>query len=126
MHFTTLFTITATLASTVIAMPRLSGPYHGARIAVHVPTNATGAHNATTTGTRGRVPLSTASAKNATHVPVHGRPSHGINHVNVNHCHELCSLEAQTCTLAVPDDDKFCWSTYLRCTEKCNPANFRI
>jgi hypothetical protein len=56
------------------------------------------------------VPLSTASAKNATHAraPIHTRPaSHGINHVNVNHCHELCSLEAQTCNLAVPDDDAF-------------------
>ncbi|KAJ6091356.1 hypothetical protein N7467_003325 [Penicillium canescens] len=120
MHFTTLLTITAAaFASTAAAIPRLSGPYHGVRIPIHVPTNATGAHNATRTGTgtRGRVPLSTASAKNATH---------GINHVNVNHCHELCSLEAQTCNLAVPDDDAFCWSTYLRCTEKCNPANFRI
>jgi hypothetical protein len=32
---------------------------------------------------------------------------HGVNHVNVNRCHELCSLEAQTCTLAVPDDDNY-------------------
>ncbi|KAJ5771256.1 uncharacterized protein N7511_003307 [Penicillium nucicola] len=122
MHFTPLLVLTA-LASSVAAMPRLSGPYHGARIQIHVPTNATSAQNATTTGTRGRVPLSTAPAKNATHAR---RPSHGINRVNVNHCHELCSLEAQTCSLAVPDDDEFCWSTYLRCTEKCNPANFRI
>ncbi|KAJ5985820.1 hypothetical protein N7499_007888 [Penicillium canescens] len=113
MHFTTLLTITAAaFASTAAAIPRLSGPYHGVRIPIHVPTNATGAHNATRTGTgtRGRVPLSTASAKNATHAraPAHTRPaSHGINHVNVNHCHELCSLEAQTCNLAVPDDDAF-------------------
>jgi hypothetical protein len=30
------------------------------------------------------------------------------NHIkHINHCTELCSLEAQTCNIAVPDDDKF-------------------
>ncbi|KAJ5561583.1 hypothetical protein N7535_003956 [Penicillium sp. DV-2018c] len=118
MHLTSLLTVgIAALASTAAAMPRLSGAYHGGRIPVRVPGNATAAHNATTTGTRGRAPLSTGSAKNSTR-------SHGINHVNVNHCHELCSLQSQTCSLAVPDDDAFCWSIYLRCTEKCHPENF--
>ncbi|KAJ5135331.1 uncharacterized protein N7515_004609 [Penicillium bovifimosum] len=102
MHLTSLLAIgIAALGSTAAAMPRLSGPYHGHRIPVHVPTNATTAHNATTTGTRGRAPLSTGLAKNSTR-------NHGMNHVNVNHCHELCSLQSQTCSLAVPDDDAFC------------------
>jgi hypothetical protein len=97
----------AALTGTASAIPHVAGPYHGAHIPIHVPTNATSSHNATTTGTRGKAPLSTGSARNGTartHAPmIH----HGINHVNVNHCHELCSLEAQTCSLAVPDDDEF-------------------
>ncbi|KAJ5188415.1 hypothetical protein N7491_004740 [Penicillium cf. griseofulvum] len=112
MQLTTLFTVcVAALSSTAVAMPRLSGAYHGARISVHVPGNETSAHNATTTGTRGKAPLSTGTA-------------HG-GRVNVNRCHELCSLQSQTCSLAVPDDDKFCWSVYLQCTERCKPGHFR-
>ncbi|KAJ5493969.1 hypothetical protein N7463_010056 [Penicillium fimorum] len=101
----------ATLTSTAIAMPHVSGAYHGARLSVRVPTNATSSHNATTTGTRGKAPLSTGT--------VHG------NHINVNHCHELCSLQSQTCSIAVPDDDKFCWAVYLQCTDKCDPESFK-
>ncbi|KAJ5793800.1 hypothetical protein N7457_000399 [Penicillium paradoxum] len=115
MQLTTLTVCLAALTSTVAAMPHLSGAYHGARIAVRVPTNATGTYSATTTSTRGQAPLSTGSAKGSTH---------GINHINVNHCHELCSLQSHACSLAVPDDDKFCWSTYLQCTEKCRPQDF--
>ncbi|KAJ5516612.1 hypothetical protein N7527_008172 [Penicillium freii] len=111
MQLTTLFTVcVAAMTSTAAAMPHLSGAYHGVRISVRVPTNATSSHNATTTGTRGKAPLSTGS-------------SH-TNRVNVNRCHELCSLQSQTCSIAVPDDDKFCWSIYLQCTEKCHPEDF--
>lgn len=105
------------LASTAAAMPRFTGPYHGDRIAVHVPTNSTGAHNATTTGTRGKTPLSTGSPKpkNGTdsrhaHAPNKHVPNehHVPNHVkHINHCNELCSLESQTCTIAMPEDDKY-------------------
>lgn len=101
MQITALLTVCiAALSGTAAAMPRISGPWHGTRIAVEVPTNGTSAHNATTTGTRAKAPLSTESAKNNTR-------THTINHVNVNHCHELCSLGSQACSLAVPDDDKF-------------------
>ncbi|KAJ5578230.1 uncharacterized protein N7459_007194 [Penicillium hispanicum] len=120
----------AVLASTAAAMPRFAGAYHGARIHVHVPTNSTGAYHATSTGTgtRGKAILTTGVPRpqNGTH----GHVQHGVKaaakdkHVNVNHCHELCSLESQTCSLAVPDDDKFCWQTYLRCVEKCRPEDF--
>ncbi|OQE41411.1 hypothetical protein PENCOP_c005G04816 [Penicillium coprophilum] len=111
MKLTALFTVyVAALTSTAAAMPRLSGAYHGARLSVRVPTNETSSHNATTTGTQGKAPLSTGTA-------------HG-SRVNVNRCHELCSLQSQTCSIAVPDDDKFCWSVYLQCTEKCHPENF--
>ncbi|KAJ5485771.1 hypothetical protein N7530_000071 [Penicillium desertorum] len=110
MQLTTLLTVcVAALTSTAAAIPHLSGAYHGARIAVRVPGNAT-SHNATATGTRGKAPLSTGSSHK--------------NRVNVNRCHELCSLQSQACSIAVPDDDKFCWSVYLQCTEKCNPENF--
>ncbi|KAF4769935.1 hypothetical protein HAV15_011367 [Penicillium sp. str.  len=102
MQLTTLFAVcVAALTSTAAAMPHLSGP-------TTVPASLS--HNATTTGTRGKAPLSTGS-------------SH-MNRVNVNRCHELCSLQSQTCSIAVPDDDKFCWSIYLQCTEKCHPENF--
>lgn len=90
MQLTTLFTVcVAALASTAAAMPHLSGAYHGARIAVRVPGNAT-SHNATATG---KAPLSTGSSHK--------------DRVNVNRCHELCSLQSQACSIAVPDDDKF-------------------
>ncbi|KAJ5826918.1 hypothetical protein N7447_003681 [Penicillium robsamsonii] len=112
MHLTALFTVCiATLTSTAAAMLHFSGAYHGARLSVRVPTNATSPHNATTTSARGNAPLSTGTA-------------HG-NRVNVNRCHELCSLQSQTCSIVVPDDNKFCWSVYLQCTEKCDPENFK-
>ncbi|KAJ6013538.1 hypothetical protein N7540_008129 [Penicillium herquei] len=130
MHITQIFGIClVALASNTVARPHLAGPYHGQRIAIQVPTNST-AQNATTTGTRATVPLSTASSlahsKNGTRVHV----SHGLNSVQKatqgsNHCNELCSLEAQTCTIAVPEDDKFCWQTYTRCIKKCRPDNFQ-
>ena len=98
------------LAGSAAAMPHLAGPYHGSRISVHVPTNSTGAHNATTTGTHGKAPLTTGLSKaknetNSRHVP---HVKHVPNHVkHINHCNELCSLEAQTCNIAMPDDDKY-------------------
>ncbi|KAJ5729101.1 uncharacterized protein N7483_003609 [Penicillium malachiteum] len=129
MHITQIFGIClVALASTTVARPHLAGPYHGQRIAIEVPTNST--QNATTTGTRATAPLSTASIlaqpKSGTRIHV----SHGLNSVQKatqgsNHCNELCSLESQTCTIAVPDDDKFCWQTYTRCIKKCRPDNFQ-
>ncbi|KAJ5752915.1 hypothetical protein N7520_009832 [Penicillium odoratum] len=116
------------LASTTTALPRLAGPYDGHRLAVHVPTNSTTAQNATTTRTAAKVPLTTGlpTPKNKTvnHL------SHGLNSIDnptkgSNHCNELCSLEAQTCTIAVPEDDKYCWQTYTRCMSKCRPDNFQ-
>ncbi|KAJ5127052.1 hypothetical protein N7448_007831 [Penicillium atrosanguineum] len=115
------------LAGSATAMPHLSGPYHGNRIAVHVPTNSTGAHNATTTGTLGRTPLTTglAKSKNGTTTDsrylVHSKSTkhtkgtkdvpkvkHVPNHIkHINHCNELCSLQSQTCNIAMPDDDKY-------------------
>lgn len=103
------------LASTAAAMPRFSGPYHGTRIAVHVPANSTGVNNATTTGTRGKTPLSTGSPSNkngtdSQHAPSKHVPNthHVPNHIKqINHCNELCSLGAQTCTIAMPEYDKY-------------------
>ncbi|KAJ6109387.1 hypothetical protein N7486_001622 [Penicillium sp. IBT 16267x] len=116
------------LASTATAMPRLAGPYNGQRIAITIPTNSTRALNATTTGTRGKVPLTTglSTPKNITA----SRISHGLNSIDnptkgSNTCNELCSLEAQTCTIATPEDDKFCWQIYTRCMGKCRPDNFQ-
>lgn len=94
-------------------MPRFAGPYHGDRISVHVPVNGTGSHSATATGTRGKTPLATGQSqlkngsggRDSQHVP---NVAHVPNHVkHINHCHELCSLESQACTIAVPEDDKF-------------------
>lgn len=106
MQLTTVVIYAAALASTALAMPHFAGPYHGTHIPYRLPTNATTAQNATTTGTGAKAPLTTGSAKNATtnHGPV---VHHAMNHVNVNHCHELCSLQSQTCSIAIPDDDKF-------------------
>ncbi|KAJ5682411.1 hypothetical protein N7462_005576 [Penicillium macrosclerotiorum] len=117
----------AALATSAAAMPRIAGPYRGDRIAVHVPTNSTGAHNATTTGTHAKKPLTTGSAhSNGTSGRHFGHVHHVPNHIkHINHCQELCSLESQTCTIAVPDDDKFCWKTYLRCIDRCRPEDFQ-
>ncbi|OQD78444.1 hypothetical protein PENDEC_c001G05565 [Penicillium decumbens] len=120
------------LAGSATAMPHLAAPYHGDHIPVRVPTNSTGAHNATTTGTRGKAPLTTglSKAKNgtdgrnphATHIP---EVKHIPNHVkHIDHCNELCSLESQTCTIAMPEDDKYCWQMYLSCKAKCVPSDF--
>ncbi|KAJ5664183.1 hypothetical protein N7507_004914 [Penicillium longicatenatum] len=118
------------LASTATAFPRLAGPYNGHRLAVNIPTNATSAHNATTTGTRAHNATTTGTrAHNATTtgtrsklplttglpIPKNNtanRISHGLNSIDKptkgsNHCNELCSLEAQTCTIATPEDDKY-------------------
>lgn len=107
------------LASTAAAMPRFGRAYHGDRISVHVPANSTGAHNATTvgtatkTGTRGKIPLATGSSTkdtNGRHVPPTHVPNnhHVPNHIkHINHCNELCSLESQTCSIAMPEDDKY-------------------
>lgn len=96
----------ATLAYTTTAMPRFGGAYHGDSISIHVPSNTT-SHSPTATGTRGRVPLATGTQSKS--AVVHGLNEDLLpNHVKkINHCHELCSLEAQTCSLAVPTDDKF-------------------
>lgn len=100
------------LSSAAAAMPHMGGAYHGDRISVHVPVNTTtGAHNATTTGTKGRLPLTTGLSKaksNATDSRQGPTVHHVPNHVkHINHCNELCSLESQTCTIAMPEDDKF-------------------
>jgi hypothetical protein len=98
------------LAGSAAAMPHLAGPYHGQRISVHVPTNSTGANNATTTGTRAKAPLATglSKAKNGTDIRHLPHSKHVPNHVkHINHCNELCSLESQSCTIAMPDDDKY-------------------
>ncbi|KAJ5359091.1 uncharacterized protein N7496_011504 [Penicillium cataractarum] len=117
------------LASSAAAMPRLAGPYHGKPLAVHVPVNVTTAHKATTTGTPVTKPLTTgtASKSNGTHHSPKIQGSANLpNHIKlINHCSELCSLEAQTCNVAVPDDDKFCWQTYLRCIDRCRPDDFQ-
>ncbi|KAJ5950625.1 uncharacterized protein N7479_009038 [Penicillium vulpinum] len=113
MQFTTIFTVCiAALTSTIAARPHLLPhmSYHGARITLTDLTNETTSHSATPTGTQGTAPLSTGSAHN--------------NRVHVNYCHDLCSLQSQTCSIAVPDDEKFCWSVYLQCTEKCHPENY--
>ncbi|KAJ5937935.1 hypothetical protein N7454_004277 [Penicillium verhagenii] len=130
MHIQSLVSVClVALAGTAAALPRLAGPYVGHRIAVPVPTNATIAHNATTTGTRNKAPLTTGLSipKNKTN-NIH--VSHGLNSIDKptkgsNHCNELCSLEAQTCTIAVPEDDQYCWQTYTRCMSKCRPDNFQ-
>ncbi|KAJ5097237.1 hypothetical protein N7456_007958 [Penicillium angulare] len=118
------------LASTTAAMPHLAGPYHGQHVAVKVPTNSTGAHNATTTGTRGKAPLATGLSQVTTKnkKPIH--VAHGLNSVDhptqgSNHCNELCSLEAQTCTITMPDDDEYCSTIYTTCIKKCLPDNFQ-
>ncbi|KAJ5247478.1 hypothetical protein N7468_002461 [Penicillium chermesinum] len=103
--------LVAALAGTAFAMPHFSGAYHGERIAISVPGNATKPHNASTPATTGRVPLTSGMSrpKNGTsrHIAsVHGLK--GASQVNSNdRCNDLCSLEAHTCNLAVPDDDKF-------------------
>lgn len=107
MHFSNPVTLAvATLAGAAAAMPRFTGPYHGERIAVSVPTNATPPHHATGTVTPGKIPLVTrvSRPKNGTtrHI-VHGPARVGSD----DRCHDLCSLEAHTCNLAVPEDDKF-------------------
>lgn len=106
MHLHNIFGLAvAALAGTTAAMPRLAGPYHGQRIAVSVPANATTPHNASTTATGGKAPLTTGTLRNSTHA-VHGTKS--ASRVGSNdRCDDLCSLEAHTCTLAVPQDDKF-------------------
>lgn len=109
------------MTANAAVMPRFAGPYHGDRIAVHVPSNATAPHNATTTGTKGKVPLTTglSHAKNGPGVkepqPEHSAQKANIplnsnipNHIkHINHCNELCSLESQTCTIAMPDEDVY-------------------
>ncbi|KAJ5082516.1 hypothetical protein N7532_011559 [Penicillium argentinense] len=127
------------MTASAAAMPRFAGPYHGERISVHVPTNATTPHNATTTGIRGKAPLSTglSKAKNGTgrNQPAHASHSpqkadiplnsNIPNHIkHINHCHELCSLESQTCTIAMPDEDEYCSKTYKQCIAKCHPSDF--
>ncbi|KAJ5161543.1 hypothetical protein N7492_006935 [Penicillium capsulatum] len=113
MHVTSIVGLcVAALASTAAAVPRFAGPYHGDRISIHVPANGTASHSATASGTRGKMPLATglSKPKNQTTGGKHHGPNlaHVPNHVkHINHCHELCSLEAQTCTIAVPEDDKF-------------------
>ncbi|KAK5796275.1 hypothetical protein VI817_005560 [Penicillium citrinum] len=112
------------MTANAAVLPRFAGPYHGGRISVHVPSNSTTPHNATTTGTKGKVPLTTGTTrpqKSSTSKGNSKKPqaSHGVqnvdiplnsnipNHVkHINHCHELCSLEAQTCNIAMPDEDK--------------------
>ncbi|KAJ5166951.1 uncharacterized protein N7482_005732 [Penicillium canariense] len=120
------------LASSAAAMPKLMGPYRRHPNAVLIPINSTGVYNATTTGTPTTTPLTTGTAhkSNGTVSSHHStKTKHSSklpNHVkHINHCNELCSLEAQTCTIAVPDDDKFCWQTYLRCIDRCRPDDFQ-
>ncbi|KAJ5204507.1 uncharacterized protein N7498_005386 [Penicillium cinerascens] len=115
------------LASYAAAMPHLAGPYHGSRISVQVPTNSTFAHNATTTGTHVKKPLTTglSKANNQTTIRHVSLIKHVPNHVkHINHCNELCSLMAQTCSIAMPEDDEYCWQTYLHCKERCVPGDF--
>ena len=110
MHLTSVLgACLAALSSTSVAMPHMAGPYHGNRIAISVPTNITGAYNATTTGTRGKLPLSTGLPRplNETGRQMTHRVETGAEVPPFNHCYELCSLESQTCTIAVPNDDKF-------------------
>lgn len=109
------------MTANAAVLPRFAGPYHGARISVHVPSNATAPHNATTTGTKGKAPISTgvSNVKNGKGIKMphssHGPQKANIplnsnipNHIkHINHCHELCSLESQTCTIAMPDEDEY-------------------
>ncbi|KAJ6167680.1 hypothetical protein N7497_000523 [Penicillium chrysogenum] len=112
MQLTTLFTVcVAALTSTAAAMPHLSGAYHGARIAVRVPGNAT-SHNATATGTRAKLPC---RRDRLIRIAL-------ISTVAMS-C-VLCNLRLVQLLYRMMISSAFSWSVYLQCTEKCNPENF--
>ncbi|KAJ5975807.1 hypothetical protein N7481_009514 [Penicillium waksmanii] len=128
------------MTANAAVLPRFAGPYHGARISVHVPRNGTAPNNATTTSTatkaKGALVTGVSTVKNgsSSNVPhsSHGPQNANIplnsnipNHIkHINHCNELCSLQSQTCTIAMPDEDEYCNNGYKQCVSKCHPSDF--
>ncbi|CAI7673784.1 unnamed protein product [Penicillium manginii] len=128
------------MAANAAVLPRFAGPYHGGRIAVNVPTNGTTPHKATTTGTvtkaKGALTTGVSKVKNGSgrnkphsshgpqkvNIPLNSNIPNHIKHIN--HCNELCSLESQTCTIAMPDEDEYCGDGYKQCISKCHPSDF--
>ncbi|KAJ5491006.1 hypothetical protein N7539_002573 [Penicillium diatomitis] len=117
------------LASLTLAMPRASKPSQvkplSSRMIIDTPASM---NTPTPSASYSSIPLASqiATMSPATQGNLVTAESELPNHVkHVNHCLELCSLEAQTCNIAVPNDDQFCRDTYAGCMERCHPDDFQ-
>ncbi|KAH8426062.1 uncharacterized protein LDX57_003802 [Aspergillus melleus] len=53
-----------------------------------------------------------------------GNVKHGSNEdqsldPRIDRCPSVCAVAAQACVVALPDDEDFCWDTYVGCTDRC-------
>ncbi|KAF7717203.1 Uncharacterized protein PECH_004057 [Penicillium ucsense] len=110
-------------------MPRASKPPQAKPLSPRMMINTPVSMNTPTpSASYTSIPLAseTATMNPATQGNLVTAESELPNHVkHVNHCLELCSLEAQTCNIAVPNDDQFCRDTYTGCMERCRPDDFQ-
>ncbi|KAI9044983.1 uncharacterized protein KD926_010306 [Aspergillus affinis] len=53
-----------------------------------------------------------------------GGARHGSNEdqsldPRIDRCPSVCAVAAQACVVALPEDEDFCWDTYIGCTDRC-------
>ncbi|KAL5356856.1 hypothetical protein BJX96DRAFT_171995 [Aspergillus floccosus] len=93
------------LSSTAVAVPSSSGKFHLEKI--QVPGRRT-------TGNRNWPKIMSPNKSNGT---AHG-PA-GTDYRPDGVCSQLCGVAAQTCVVALPNDEDFCYDTYVQCDSRC-------
>ncbi|KAL4894101.1 hypothetical protein BDV59DRAFT_201406 [Aspergillus ambiguus] len=101
-----LVSVIVALSSTAIALPMSSGKFHLEKI--QVPGRRTSDN---------RNWPKIMSPNKSTNGTSHGPSNTDFRPEGV--CSQLCAVSAQTCVVALPNDEDFCYDTYEQCTSRC-------
>ncbi|PLN84358.1 hypothetical protein BDW42DRAFT_162996 [Aspergillus taichungensis] len=113
MQLNAILTTLALLATTSTAFPS-AGPLRIAKIS---GSNSTATGRATAPGEGGHRNWPKITSPDTTHGANKKASSDSDGDSN---CSALCAIAAQACVVAVPDDESFCWDTYIGCTDRCH------
>ncbi|KAA8651944.1 hypothetical protein EYZ11_010586 [Aspergillus tanneri] len=108
--------IIAALAGSSVALPH-AGPLHESM--TPAPTNGTRFNSPKFTQWPKIVtPDEESEAKPATKHSTNNNNNQNLD-PKVDRCPAICAVAAQACVVAVPDDEDFCWDTYVACSRRC-------
>ncbi|EPS25415.1 hypothetical protein POX_c03808 [Penicillium oxalicum] len=128
MYFSNILTASVLgMASLSLALPRASKVHQGKPLAIRMAGETPSMSMSTPSPSASYAPTETGptvpDVAQGTLVESNADVPNHVKHIN--HCLELCSLEAQTCNIAIPNDDQFCRETYTGCMERCRPDDFQ-